>query len=281
MGRPTNVTWIAKKLRDLGMLHRELVAATELGLTGRARLAFEAWWAIATNTRVVRYLGHQLHYDNRLQPVLLPAALGDLRRLHELIGLDDATVLDVGANVGQFAATLKWRFPTATIWSFEPNPHVYPLLERNAAQSDGWTPVPWGLAEKDLELPFWFVEGKSGQGSIYQDNAVVGLLEQQTVELRVKLRELTPERMQTLGVPPTVDLLKVDVEGAEDQVLSGLSQVRWRFLAIELSLDRAGKMSADAAADLISDIWGSRPKLLWQSDPPRGAVARDAIFTFG
>jgi FkbM family methyltransferase len=274
---PSTVSWAAQKVRDLPEIGADWFAARELGVTGRARFAVEAVKAMAGDKREIPYFGHRLHYDHRLQPMLLPIHMSDVRTLESIVGLEDATVLDVGANIGQFGATVMWRFPRTTVWSFEPNPQIYQLLESNAAQSERWTTVPWGLAAEDADVPFWFVEGKSGQGSIYRDNATTGLREQQTVELLVSLRELTSERMRSLGVPGTVDLLKVDVEGAEREVLRGLSHLRWRYLAIELSVERSGRMTADAATELISDIWGTRPSLMWQSKDP-GAAAQDAIF---
>src|SRR5439155_10543024 len=42
-----------------------------------------------------------------------------------------ATILDVGANVGQFALAATARFPNAVIHSFEPVPDVAATLRRN------------------------------------------------------------------------------------------------------------------------------------------------------
>src|SRR2546426_10302567 len=42
-----------------------------------------------------------------------------------------STILDVGANVGQFALAATTRFPNAVIHSFEPVPDVADRLRRN------------------------------------------------------------------------------------------------------------------------------------------------------
>lgn len=274
-----DLSWGMQKAQDAAALVPLWRQTRELGRLGRLRLLISGSRAILSNARVVPYLGHQFHYENRVQPAFLPMQLSDVRHLEKLVNLERATVLDVGANVGQFAAAVKWRFPAAAVWSFEPNPGIYPLLERNAAQSENWSTVPWGLAANDVDTSFWFVQGRSAFGSVFRENALTGMLGSQAIEQTVALRELTPARMGSLGIPSTVDILKLDVEGAEREALAGLASVRWRYLFIELSMARSGRLTADDAAQVINEVWGERPQLLWQSEPQAGGTSRDAIFS--
>src|SRR5690349_24000032 len=46
-------------------------------------------------------------------------------------GILPRTVIDVGANVGQFAIAAAMTFPGATIYSFEPLPEAAVQLEKN------------------------------------------------------------------------------------------------------------------------------------------------------
>ncbi len=275
--RPNIVRWTAGKLADLLELERELFNASEIPLKVRARLALDRYLCVASNSREINYLGSPFHYDGRLMPMLLPAYLAEINRIDLIAPLATATIVDIGANVGQFGATISRRFPGARVWSFEPNQSITELLQRNAAASPQWQVVPWGVGEEDAEVSLWAVDGKSAQGSILRDNATAGLRSADAAEHRVVLRRLTTHLRVELGIPELVDVLKIDVEGAEDAVLPGLAALRWRYLMIETSLARAGGLTVQGARDLVASIWGEEPTVIWQSVPALGALTIDAI----
>ena len=269
--------WGARTARDLLVFDAELARARELPLADRVRLWAARYRAIAGGASELPYLGRTLHYDSRLMPALMPAYLTEIRRLDRTVGLSAATVIDIGANIGQFAATISWRFPQARVWSFEPNHEIYPLLARNAAQATNWRTAPWGIAASDEELSLYSVRGKSSQGSLYPSNATVGLLGVEASEHRVSVRRLTPELMAQLEIPERVDLLKIDVEGAEDTALAGSACVHWRYLMIELSPDRDGGLSLAGAMAFIERTWGRRPDVVWTGGTTIDGQAREAI----
>src|SRR6185312_2783845 len=47
------------------------------------------------------------------------------------------TILDVGANQGQFALSAKHFYPQAAIHSFEPVPAVFNILRHNTRKTNG------------------------------------------------------------------------------------------------------------------------------------------------
>jgi FkbM family methyltransferase len=260
----TDARWAITKARDALTLERQLVSARELTAGDRLRLALSRYMAIARDARQIPYLGQSFHYDGRLMPALMPSYLSEIRRLNAIVPLASATVVDVGANVGQFAATISRQFAGAHIWSFEPNRAISPLLERNAEPAPNWTVIPWGIASRDQEVSLWAVDGKSSQGSVFPDNAVAGLRNAHAVAHSVLLRRLTPERIASLGIPKVVDLLKIDVEGNEASALGGLSDLGWRYLQVEIVTDRTGGLTVDGACDLVESIWQRRPAVVWR-----------------
>jgi FkbM family methyltransferase len=276
-GAYSDLRWLRGKASDLLRLERELLAASELTPRERAKLFVGRFASMLRDTGQLEYLGQTFRCDNRLMPALLPSYLAEIRRLDGIVGLSHAHVLDIGANVGQFGATLSRRFPAAHVWSFEPNGTILEMLRSNAAGSPNWQVVPWGVSEEDGEESLWWVEGKSAQGSIYRDNAFIGLRTTDTVEHRVELKRLTAERLDELGIPRFVELVKIDVEGAEDAVLRGLVDVRWHFLAIETSWGRQGGLSVDGACDLIESLWGERPRVVWANTPGPRDKTLDAV----
>jgi FkbM family methyltransferase len=268
---------IAGKARDNVRLDRALLRNPVLPFRGRLSLAARKYVAIAANRRDIAYLDHTLHYDNRLTPALLPAYLDDLIRLESIVDLASTqTVVDIGANVGQFAATLAWRHPQLRVWSFEPNPVARELLSRNAAQTSGWTVVPYGVGAEDGEIDFFFVPGKSAQGSAVRDNAMNGLLSTGVQQIRAPLRRIDRAFATELGLPEVIDLLKIDVEGAEADALRGVRELRWRHLMLETSPSREG-LDLDGALSLLTELHGQRPEVVWAADVAPGAAGRDVV----
>jgi hypothetical protein len=59
------------------------------------------------------------------------------------------TVLDVGANVGQYGSALRAGGYSGRIVSFEPNPEAFRLLAARAARDGSWEAVCVGLGAED------------------------------------------------------------------------------------------------------------------------------------
>jgi FkbM family methyltransferase len=126
---------------------------------------------------------------------------------------------DIGANWGQhslFAASLP-DF-TGDVYAFEPMPTTYQDLRSIVDQADLNHCVhdyPWALGDHESHLPLG-VRNKTitGQASFDDPKAKHVTL----VEVKV-LDNLVNE-----GVLPPPDLIKLDVEGFEDRVLSGAAE---------------------------------------------------------
>jgi FkbM family methyltransferase len=134
-------------------------------------------------------------------------------------------VVDGGANVGFYAMLQASR--GARVVAFEPNPETAARLRAGIARNglDGLiTTVGVGLADRAGKHGFYVAASNTIGGSIFQD------LDESDRRLtgEVELAALD-EALRGLGVGP-VDLLKLDVEGAECLALDGathtLSQVR-------------------------------------------------------
>lgn len=123
--------------------------------------------------------------------------LEDCYRLKDIPSAD--TVLDIGANIGLFAIAARNRFPKATIHCYEPNTAVLPNLRAHAAQIDAACfHEAVGLTDGKISLQ------TSADGSLFSVSKAdpSGSIDQCTFASAVA----------KLG---TVDLLKLDCEGAE------------------------------------------------------------------
>jgi FkbM family methyltransferase len=129
-------------------------------------------------------------------------------RLRELVE-EPKYILDVGAAMGDFSCWCAQLYPKAEIIAFEPNDDEYELLEKNikANKAKKVKPVKLAVSTKP-ELTF-FVATVNVRSSVVKD-------EFSTTELKVKATPLDPY------INKTVDILKIDCEGAEIDILESI-----------------------------------------------------------
>ena len=126
---------------------------------------------------------------------------------------DRPTIIDGGANVG--LATLYWKnkWPKADITAFEPDPQVFEVLEWNCEQH-GHTDVNLiqrGLWSEDTTLQFQ--PDGADAGHLKEDPSPMTGEKAQDDAVSVPVVRLRPYLGQS------IDLLKLDIEGAETEVL--------------------------------------------------------------
>ncbi len=195
----------------------------------------------------VLWFGKRFRSDNKIGLFLLPGYLAEVSLLIGNLSISNSSnekirVLDVGANVGQFAVTLLNVCPNIEIVSFEPNPVVFPLLESNSKlYKDSILTVNVGIGADNLTEKLHFVKSKSAQGSIIATNSDKNLLSaaSRVTEVEIPIRKLSKilNDVYDLTDVSQFNLLKIDVEGYEESVLIGSEGVEFKYLWIELHED--------------------------------------------
>jgi FkbM family methyltransferase len=128
------------------------------------------------------------------------------------------TIIDVGANIGLMSLNLYHFFPEAKIFSFEPGPFQYSLLKKNIHYNQLSNSIKifnMAVSESSGEMEF-HVHGpgdSSGDGFIDTGRAGESKI--------IKVKTVSLDEWWTNRQKHTVDLLKIDTEGAELQVLKG------------------------------------------------------------
>jgi FkbM family methyltransferase len=145
-----------------------------------------------------------------------------------LLGLKNEpfrTIIDVGANTGQFAREISEIFPDAMLYCFEPLPGPFELLSKWSKKQTGDI-VPFNLAvgDKKREVEIKLHEDHTPSSSILN-----------TTELNKQLypfmRRQRPVSVQQTTLDAVFDesnieispeiLIKIDVQGYEDRVIAG------------------------------------------------------------
>jgi len=157
---------------------------------------------------------------NRL---LEPAGL-QVRRLREPLYLRDfdiQTVLDIGANTGQFARRIRSHLPAAIIHSFEPLPAAYRQLQK-VSQGDGRLyahPIALGDADGDAQLIESTFTPSSSLLTMTENHTRAFPFATTAGTVRVPLARLDTWAAKHRLQGPL--LIKLDVQGYEDRVLRG------------------------------------------------------------
>jgi len=135
-------------------------------------------------------------------------------------------VLDCGANLGQAARNLREAYPDATIYSFEPVAHVFEKL-RPTADELNVIPVQAAVSDRTGTSEIHLTES-------HESNSLLGFLEHDNpLERYHRVRGV--ERVQTWRLddwaldariaPQRIDVLKLDVQGAELMALEGAKTI--------------------------------------------------------
>lgn len=159
------------------------------------------------------------------------------------------TVLDIGAHLGYytrfFAETVG---PTGRVYAFEPHPETFALLRRNTAIHRNVVTIEAAVTDRVGEVDF-FEMSASGQHSVYP------IAERRTGAVprrRLRVHSTTVDAFLAERGDPPVDLIKMDIEGAEPRALAGMARTVARLprltLVVEWSPEALAAGSTAAAA---------------------------------
>jgi FkbM family methyltransferase len=157
------------------------------------------------------------------------------------------TVVDVGANWGYFTLLAAAAVgPEGVVFALEPDPRQFDRLSRNVS-ANGFGQVSAlqaaASAEEGRLSLVGYDEGQANRGV----SRVAG---PSAPGLRFDVRATSVDLLT--AACPEVDLVKIDVEGAEDAVLAGmrdgLSARRYRALVLELHPDLLRAKGVDPAS---------------------------------
>lgn len=151
--------------------------------------------------------------------------VGDLDRkitwiCERLVGPGD-TVLDVGANLGLVTVLLGSLVgKQGNVLSFEPNPRIREMLEATIIRNEleNVTVYACALGGTSESLDLWVPPHNAGEGSLVRHHR-----SDESSTHRVQVRRLS----DILSEQPLskIRLMKIDVEGFEEDVLSGASEL--------------------------------------------------------
>lgn len=168
------------------------------------------------------------------------------------------TVIDAGANRGQFARASARRWPGARVYAFEPLPDMAALLRRRVGGEPRIRVVETALGERTGRVKFFrnAYTHVSSVLPIHEANDQPKYDKSLVTELEVPITRLD-EAVATLEIESPV-LLKMDVQGYERAVLEGATAFLSRidYLVYETSFQPLyeGQPVFDALHDYVRGL---------------------------
>lgn len=119
-------------------------------------------------------------------------------------------ILDCGANIGISVLNYRRKYPSAKIIAFEPDPTILPVLKRNLKNNQA----------SDVSIVEAAVWINSGEMAFYLEGADGSKLVTSSSDETIKVK--TVDLREYVNTP--VDLLKMDIEGAELDVIPHIKE---------------------------------------------------------
>ena len=173
------------------------------------------------------------------RPVYYRSGSSDMTLIHDILlypgpkaeywlpeEINPSVILDIGANIGIAAVYLANRFPEARIFSFEPMPDNFALLEKNTAPYSNIKAFNMALGRETCEMHIQTAANQTNFGGASLHNVDVD------PETSIPVQVCSPFDFLRENYLTGADLIKIDTEGAEYDILTAMDRevlfkVKW------------------------------------------------------
>jgi FkbM family methyltransferase len=138
------------------------------------------------------------------------------------------TFVDIGAHVGYYTVLAARRVsPGGLVFAFEPSPRNYELLLANVWRNELTNVVcfPWAVSDHMGFLDLFLDERNTGDNRLFQGDRGPG------VRVRAVALDTLP------SIRPPIDVVKIDVQGAEEAVIEGMKHLLSRSPNARITLE--------------------------------------------
>jgi FkbM family methyltransferase len=183
------------------------------------------------------------------------------------------TIVDCGANIGVATAFFLTEHPGATLIAIEPDPSCFELLSLNIRRN-GW---------KNVTAHNVAAGRVDGSTTFFRDPSKPASLVGSTTRRVLDKEEIAVETRRLSGfLPESVDLLKLDVEGAESEILAELADAgalaRVAAVVVEFHHDpRRPALLGDFLTHLDKAGFACEIRGAWRGAAPAGESSQDVL----
>jgi FkbM family methyltransferase len=160
-------------------------------------------------------------------------------------------ILDVGANIGLYTLDCaRLTGPSGRVFAFEPEPNLFSALQENCAANHAVNVIPFQCAAGAVNGRAILQRGTFNSG----DNRLgPAKADGQSIEMEIA-------RLDEVLLVPTVDFIKIDVQGHELAALSGMEQLIALSPDVKVLFEfgPAGLRAANTSPESLLDFFRER-----------------------
>ena len=143
--------------------------------------------------------------------------------LETIIAIKDGTFIDIGVNTGQTLLKVKSLKPDIKYIGFEPNPncvfYAQQLISINKIENTTLYPVGVAEVTKLVELNFFTNESTDASATIIADFRPGSKIYRKEIIPCFEFKDINQDNFGTISC------IKIDVEGAELEVIQGIKEI--------------------------------------------------------
>lgn len=205
------------------------------------------------------------------------------KRYQAILAYRFRTILDIGANVGQFSKEMLSLFPDAHVYAFEPVASCYEKL-KGISNATEFHPFPYALGNKNGEMEI-HVSSYDPSSSLLKMSDLHKRIFPHTAgehNERIQIRRLNDTASELELQTPL--LIKMDVQGYEKEVILGGEKVFAQASVIITEISFVSLYEDQPLADEIKTLLGSmgftyHGFLSQKKNPQTGQILfEDALF---
>lgn len=187
----------------------------------------------------IKLFGYKYYYDDKFGISFLESVYVDNWFLKNYME-KNPTIIDIGANIGQFSFFCKSYLNAKKVYSFEPIHQTFKVLQLNVANA-------YNYAITDKPLLDMFIPETSLMASNFKTNEY---------EKKESVPCISLDNIDDLKEEKTIDLLKIDTEGSELDVLKASKDIlkKSKYILIELSINRKSASNAVETISFLNEI---------------------------
>ena len=148
-------------------------------------------------------------------------------------------IIDVGANEGQFSSSASIFFPSARIDAFEPIPEFFDVLIKNTKSIERITAHRFAIGNDDSPIKFYVNAESQSSSALQTSNLRLDIFPDAYAKEEIIVEQKTLDSFYNNKIQGKNTLLKIDVQGLEEKVLAGSSQIlqKIRYVLLEASVN--------------------------------------------
>jgi FkbM family methyltransferase len=225
------------------------MASTMLGLQSERETRAIGGGAVDLLRRAQKLL--HLMADRRFRAGLRHRVAATIEHAGALAGRDFASVVDVGANRGQFTLFAAGLYPQARIFAFEPLPGPYAVLARIAAGHQGIQTFRAAIGPRAATVRMHLMDPDDCSSLLAPTGRQIATFPQTRLAGTLPVGMAPLDAFLGPGDLGTPALLKLDVQGFELAALKGCAALLDRFAAIYVECSFAPLYADQPLADEV------------------------------